>query len=410
MSASPNSPQSTPNPRPSWRVNLLLIGGGIAFAIVLVVVILALFPGLIGGQDADRYTRDAAGTVMDVAFKLSDGDMFVFFPESIRPPDPDRVLYEYAIAWDSDGFRVPQQTADNYPIAAFGDSFTEAPVVPTPWVDLLAEMLDVPVRNYGYRGYGPEETAQAAEEFAGAEPRTWLLYAFFAGNDLNDTNKAQKIEERGPLLLLPFLLRQATENLSQPTPFPSDHHFDYPMGVIIGDKYYDFVPLDAFLWAQLAPPEGFAATRPYRIVGESLDRMAASVDENTCLAFIFIPTKEQIYYRYIHEGYRRWLRDRAERWQIGNDGTITLESAPVSEADEPQIIAQLTAQRDAMAELVESKPRWRFLDLLPAFEAAASNGEMLYFQYDTHWNMDGHQLAAQTIADFMQTQDDCSLQ
>lgn len=409
MSESTNPSSITPK-RPLWFLNMLLIGGGIVFAVLLIVVILALFPGLVGGgQDGDRYTRDAADTTMDVTFKLSDGDMFVFFPESIKPPDPDTVLHEYTIAWDDDGFRVPKRTADFYPIAAFGDSFTEAPVVPTPWVDLLAETLDVPVRNYGYRGYGPEETAQAAEEFAGTEPRKWLLYAFFAGNDLNDTNKAQKVEERGPLLLLPFLLRQASENLTPPTPFPPNYHFDYPMGVIIGDKYYDFVPLDAFLWAQRPPPAGFAATRPYRIVGESLDRMAASVDENTCLAFIFIPTKEQIYYPYIHEGFRRWLRDRAERWQIGDEGTITLQPAPFAETDEPAIIAQLTGQRDSMAELVATKPRWRFLDLLPAFESAASEGEMLYFQYDTHWNMDGHQLAAQTIADFMRAQDDCSL-
>ena len=80
-------------------------------------------------------------------------------------------LASFVIDWDENGFRVPAMTADTYPIAVFGDSYTEGFNVARPWADGLANNLDVPVYNYGYRGYGPQEVATTATEFANAEPR-----------------------------------------------------------------------------------------------------------------------------------------------------------------------------------------------------------------------------------------------
>lgn len=178
---------------PGWLARILLVIAGIVAGVGLMVLLLALFPNLVRDplNDQDIYGRDSAGNTLNVEFRLSDGDMFTFFPTSIRPPDPDYPLESYTITWDEDGFRVPKVTADHYPIAAFGDSFTEGPVVPQPWPDVLAESLGVPVGNYGYRGYGPEETAKAVEEFAGTEPRSWLIYAFLPGTT-STTSTARK--------------------------------------------------------------------------------------------------------------------------------------------------------------------------------------------------------------------------
>jgi SGNH hydrolase-like domain, acetyltransferase AlgX len=38
------------------------------------------------------------------------------------------------------------------------------------------------------------------------------------------------------------------------------------------------------------------------------------------------------------------------------------------------------------------------VDLSPSFEAAARQGKMLYYPMDTHWNSDGREVAAATIA------------
>jgi hypothetical protein len=42
-----------------------------------------------------------------------------------------------------------------------------------------------------------------------------------------------------------------------------------------------------------------------------------------------------------------------------------------------------------------------YINLLPEFRNAASRGEQLYFEYDGHWNPDGHLLAAKLIREFL---------
>jgi len=48
--------------------------------------------------------------------------------------------------------------------------------------------------------------------------------------------------------------------------------------------------------------------------------------------------------------------------------------------------------------------------LLPVFQQHVDAGELLYYPYDTHWNQDGQDLAAQTIAAALQNIEGCPLQ
>ncbi|MGB1285700.1 MAG: alginate O-acetyltransferase AlgX-related protein, partial [Aggregatilineales bacterium] len=46
---------------------------------------------------------------------------------------------------------------------------------------------------------------------------------------------------------------------------------------------------------------------------------------------------------------------------------------------------------------------YQTVDLWNAFDAAASEGEILYYTYDTHWNQAGHDLAGAQIAQFIES-------
>lgn len=378
----------------SILTTLLLILGGIIFALVLLTIGLMLFPAPVFG--ATSYAqRISANQSMQIEFKPGDGDLFVALPGSIRPPENNEPLERFTISWDADGFRNPVVAAENYPIAVFGDSFTEGFNVPFPWPDRLTEQLDIPVKNYGYRAYGPREVAQAVTEFAPEEARQWVIYAYFSGNDLGDAVRPPKIDVGSPGAVWSNLIKKFAPT---PTPEPRDH-YDFPMPVIIGGNYYEMVFLSYYLWWHLAPPEGFAASENFRVLSDSLDTMAAAVAPETCRAVVFIPTKEQLYYRYIYETERQWLRGVGNSLVIDEEGVLRMVNAPISEAEEAEFIEQLYGQRDAVRALVESKHGWHFIDLLPVFEAHVANGELLYYPYDSHWNQAGHDLAAAAIAD-----------
>lgn len=384
------------------RTRFLLATGGIGIGVLLVGLILTLFPGLIPGV----YDRKEKGQTLHIEYRVSSGDLFTNMPGKIRPipPDEDALLAAFDVSWDENGFREPHRQASRYPIVAVGDSFTEAVIVEFPWPDLLAEALNVPVYNYGYRAYGPYETQQVIREFVLDKPPAWILYGFFAGNDLYDISRSFTIKERKSLFLMEGLVESAVENVQT----ESSDHYDFPMPTIIGSNYYEMAFLAEFLWVQQAPDRGFAASRNLQFVDEMLAEVTRYAPD-TCRALIFIPTKEQLYYPYIYTSERRWMRGIGQRQVINDEGWLSLESAPLAESDEPEFLQRLGDQRDALRQLAEQN-QWYFIDLLPAFTEAVSRGDLLYYPYDSHWNPAGHALASAVIADFMRRVPECPLE
>ena len=401
----PDSPETAPAPEPplslSQKFLLVAFGTGLALACGL----LALF---VMANTQNPGERSNAGTRMEVAFRSSDGDLFFLTGGRVRPiaPETDELLSVHVLEWDADGFRVPAQPAEAYPVAAFGDSFTEGANVAFPWPDLLAQNLGVAVRNYGFRGYGPREVLDTMREFAPLEPRNWLLYAYFSGNELMDTNRAlgQETILRSPLALMPWLSTQSLEKLSLLAPDPSAR-YDYPVPVIIGPNYYELGFLDFLLWWQNWPDiDSMAASRTLSFVRDALISMSAEPELAQCRAFIFVPTKEQLYYPYVVE--RRWLREVVMEPYLREDGLLDLRSAPI--ADESIFLSRLRQHRDYVLNEAKSAG-WYVIDLLEPFEAAVAQGELLYYPYDTHWNQAGHELAARVISETLSAVQECAL-
>ncbi len=406
------TPDTKKQSTPIWQ-KIALILAGTVFAILMLWLLLTLFPNLIFG---DPLARSEAGTSVDVEFRLTDGDYFFHQQGRIRPPEEDTLLATYSLSWDENGFRVPAMQAESYPIAAFGDSFTEGTTVAAPWVDLLATELNLPVENFGYRGYGPLEIANTAETYLGDEPRTWILYAHFSGNDLMNANRTidDSLIERDPLGQVAWLARQAVGGGAAQVVESADGNYDYPMPLIIGGSFYEIALLEDLLWWQVAPEGGFLNTTTFDVVADALDTVAEESPEVACRAVIFVPSKEQIYYPYIHEDVRQWVRGIARTTQITSSNSIILVDRPLAEEDEAEFIAHLDDQRDALAQLAAEKG-WLFIDLLEPFQQAAlergiAGEELLYYQYDGHWTQSGHQLATDVIAEFMRDHsDDCPL-
>src|SRR5690606_17804311 len=112
--------------------------------------------------------------------------------------------------------------------------------------------------------------------------------------------------------------------------------------------------LEELLWWQIAPEGGFLGTNTFNIVADALNTVANEAPSEACRAVIFVPSKEQIYYPYIHEDVRQWVRGIA-RTPVTNSGTVTLVDSPLAEEDEAEFIAHLGDQRDAMRELAEEQ-------------------------------------------------------
>lgn len=388
-------------PKPSLMVRLGLVGFGIVAAFALATCMLALFPNLLFPEEFqhDRFARDEAGTQIEAVFRLMDGDLFAYLPGRIRPPENNDVLTRFTLAWDENGFRVPYHEAEAYPIAVLGDSFAEGIQVPHPWPNKLAQEWDIPIYNYGYRGYGAAEAEQIVKEFFPQQTPEVVLYMHFSGNDMMDATRDAPVEARSPFLWVPYLAAEAADNASDEierrTP---DDDYAFPLPIIIGGNYYEMAFHPEYLWQQPAPQGGFANTAAMRQINQTLDTVETHTDPaKRCLVFIFAPSKPQLYYPYIYDTERRWVRESA--WRLARDERDHLYLTPreIAPDEEPAFIESFDDQRDAIAATLAERPEWHFIDLLPIFKDAVAAGELLYFRFDTHWNEQGHDLALRTI-------------
>ncbi len=349
----------------------------------------------------DPLNQRIPNRVMEVRYTETHGDLFYHLPGLVKPPENPALLSAHTVTWDKNGFRVPAMQRDSYadyPIVALGDSFTDAWMVAFPWGDVLARELQTPVLNLSYQGYGPVEEAAVMQEY-GQGAHEWVLIGFFEGNDLQNIRTSLEREDENPLM---GLVREAVE----PDPKivrSEDGRYPYPLALYIGSDFYELAFYDFYLWILNGERQTYADSKNLAELRTYLQKIA-DASGDACVGLVYMPDKGHIYFPYAEPYGRRWILDQSFTATLDEDGWLnTVESGTT---DFETYVARLDFQRDAVKALVEDMGLY-FIDLTPAFQQQAAASQMLYFTYDTHWNPEGHELAGQTVAEFLRNTPAC---
>jgi hypothetical protein len=114
---------------------------------------------------------------------------------------------------------------------------------------------------------------------------------------------------------------------------------------------------------------------------------------------VYLPSKEHLYLPHLSDddivkrvftGVRTIELGATQFLQNANQ-TATLELTRQHINDQAQLLADFAAQNHI-----------QFLDLTPYFQKEASGGIELYYPFDTHWNQQGQDLAAERIANYVE--------
>jgi hypothetical protein len=366
----------------------------------------ALRLGLVPGLTADGRARSLdMGTI---TFTAGMGDLFLHRKGLIAPPpDPYLVLSEHRLAWDADGFRLPALASpDNtYEIVALGDSFTEAANAARPWPDVLAAETGKRVRNLGFRGYGPVEEGRVLRDYGLKSKPRLVILGYFEGNDLNDV---VSVRWRDPSVL-PALARAEFAPYDPKNPIWASENagpFPYPIHLDLNGTRHEMAFLDDYLSWLNADPATYTQSDNLNALGVAIDDIVATLKAApvpTCLLMAYFPEKTHIYLPYVVPEDRAGVASTVEFRSLERPGSLIIGGRTGSSYED--IVGRLGNQRDAVAALVAARGM-SFLDLTPAFAAAAARGEVLYYTYDTHWNQAGHDLAGRTIAAYLSTRPD----
>ncbi len=368
-----------------WAVRIGLVLGGFACAGLALLLILQIFPEW--HPNAQRYI-----------FQERDGDTFRHQPGFVRPPEGNRELENFIRFADEDGFRQARLTADHYPIIALGDSYTEGGQVP--WVDVLAETLDVPIRNLGWRGFGPLQYAEVMRQY-GSNNHRWILIGYFEGNDLSNIQSAA---EQGVDIARTGAepdAREPFEIVTNPT-----GNYLYPLEHQIEDRTFELAYISDYLWWLNGSAETYRNSRNIDLLRDALTTIR-DLAGDACVGLVYMPVKGHIYLQYAAADPNRfYVLQNALPLQLGPDDWLTLGDFTPIEFDAWH--ANADNQRMVVREVTDELGM-HFIDLVPTFLAANASDPPLYYVYDSHWSQAGHDLAGATIAEYLRQANNCPL-
>jgi hypothetical protein len=123
------------------------------------------------------------------------------------------------------------------------------------------------------------------------------------------------------------------------------------------------------------PTEELLRTEEWKAIGQLLkDYQRSATQQGIIPIVVFIPNKVEVYgAQYSGHSGANFLRQIETQLQFENNS------------------------HDALVTLID-EIKLPFVDLLPAFRSLAKAGEVLYYPFDTHWNLEGRRAAAKLIA------------
>lgn len=327
-----------------------------------------------------------------VVFRSGMGDILFWQSEYVAPlQNPNEILSVHRLQWDETGFRLPAVPSDHYDVVVLGDSFTEAANVERPWTDTFARLSGLPTRNLAYRGYGIQHYTYTWQTYGRQDPPEILIMGFFGANDIFTAGI-----EFDPPFPTPREARADDIPAAPVTHHTASETAIYPI-TLFGQ--YPVAFLTTYMSWMNTDADQLLGSVNYRVIQANLETIRDSADPDTCLVFVYFPSKSEVYFPYIAtEDYARILEGQKNAL-INSDGTLHLvEDFNISVE---RVMNNHLNTGNIMTDLAQSLG-YHALNLQIAFDQAAAQEEMLYYAYDTHWNQSGQDLAGETIASYVQ--------
>jgi hypothetical protein len=298
----------------------------------------------------------------------------------------------YIATTNADGLR-PNSAGPPYEIVLVGDSFL---AMGEDDASTLSERLRAvsgrATFNLSRPWYGPDQYLELLKRYGLALRPKVVLLGFCAGNDIEDLREYRRWLREGRYYFYadhaprPFFVRYVialgdmgasltdmiAKRLAHPArpEAPAEIHPD--LGIIrVGSQS---VPMIFAYWNPQGSGEQLLATEAWQALHARLTEFRdLSRARGILPVLLYLPTKSQVYAEYAlpHSG-RRFLQAMASQQPIRTN-----------------MVEALTT----LAAGVELP----LINLLPYFEQQAEAGRLLYYPFDTHWNAEGIQAAAEYV-------------
>jgi hypothetical protein len=322
---------------------------------------------------------------------------------------------------DENGFRNNPPLLAAYDVVVLGDSYTVGPEVQEPWPVLLAQRTNLNTLNLAMPGFSSQAEAAALRLYGLPRSPKLVILAYFEGNDLRDAAVYEWARAQG--MSLPEYFRSETswdrslvvltwarlsavrlvrwlgipglaEN-NRPPAVPV-----YPLELTLNDRLLRLNFLDGYVAMLSTTHEEIVASQNYVLATTAL-LQARNAAENSGARFIllFVPSKAHVYLPLASAEQIERITTTGSRVALDESGFLVVRDDGRG-PDAATFLAHVDDQALAIEEWAEANGI-EFVNLTPRFQAEAAQGQELYLSLGTHWNEQGHQLAAGVVAGYL---------
>jgi len=387
------------------KIALVMLGVGIALG--MMELLLRTFPNWVPSEVRVNPPVRRVRAFIDETYDLrqSNGDLYHLMRGNIVPlsPDQDQVVAHIHMITDANGFRNSPPEKAVYDIVALGDSFTRASGVAFSWPQKLAEYTGSDVLNLGDVGFGPQDELKVLRQYGLKKQPQWVIMAYFEGNDLYD---AAAYEQANPFILPRFgryILEQGLEAWHERS--DGDAYaavaasYRYPITVTINDANLEITFFSYYLAWLSVSSEAIESSQNYRLVTDTILKMRELSEEaGANFLLVYMPSKEHIYLPYLNDAdIPAHVFTDVPTIELGEAGFLQF----TSERATPELTRQHMDDQGHLLADFAAEHEILYLDLASTFQEEAGTGAELYYPFDTHWNQQGHDLAAEIINEYI---------
>jgi SGNH hydrolase-like domain, acetyltransferase AlgX len=300
--------------------------------------------------------------------------------------------YEWII--NEEGFRNSRVAASS-DIVVIGDSYVDyGENEADTFGRRLEKVLGVSATNLAVAGYGPFQYLEVLKRYGVKKSPKVAFFSFYEGNDLGDISDYLQWRTTGDyrgfvMLSYGFVwryisaltsvteyiagtIRATAQLISNRLRQNQRIHPDIAVLNLGNGNRHKALLFDHGTRSTEAILESDQGKELRKILKEFKD---VSTANNISPIILYLPIASHIYAEYsTEESGKNWLENR--------------EKLIAAKANTENAIVRLARELDI-----------ELISLTPAFEAAAKEGKLLYYPFDTHWNSEGRAVAAAFVAE-----------
>jgi hypothetical protein len=388
----------------------------ISVSIIISVLAVDVFARLINPKryvKQEHYYHRVPNTIDHGAFQDVPEKAFAY--PVMRPGYPD---IEYTLTVDKRGFRN-KTDLEEYDLVILGDSFAEGSGVSDDQVlaVLLAQKAGQTVYNLGMAAGHPGKYLETLKRFVRELSPRVVICLLFEGNDFRDDNferedtfgrRLSNYFKSSPIRLslenLLICYFGASQTISQASigQDGDDKGFSCPaeslswMPVAIPDgpdaRYYTFQVKK--LLALFVERDDFLKSEGCQKTFESLQQIKKICNENNIRFIVaYDPDKPHVLLPLI--------KDKITSEQLHAFMALGKRNLPPVKELMDEVFARLDVQESAVEEFCRQQSI-EFVSLTEPLRQKISEGQQAYFTYDQHWTPIGHEVAANTLYQYLQ--------